>query len=317
MSVPAGGADPFFAAAPSTPLLVPPPLDGRVGDFGGEPEPGVYLFACAGDVKGELRLLLEDRDAPRVFGRGAGNWWPLVGLPRPGETLDRAAAAAGPGGALDVGGGGQVLRWCLYSPFGAAGAEDDQARCARGAARVPLPPERLWFAGYSVGRPPPWLPDADRRDELEAMGRLQHTSDVDVVVKATSVDDGAYRRSKAAVVALARAKAALRGRHAALRDLRRRGPDDDAANAEALANLANAQHAYHAAKSALAASDAIAVYKRGKAERKHRRAIGLLDESKRRAYARLRVVWIGARDPASRFSALPHDLITAILAALL
>ena len=219
------------------------------------------------------------------------------------------AAFRFPGGAVEFGGAGVALRWCLYSPFG--GPDDDQAACAKLARRAPLPPERLWFAGcclrgYAL---PPWLPDAARRGELEAEGRLQYTSDVDVVVKATSVDDGAYARSKARVAALARARADLRDRHAAV------GTAGD--RRAALAALAAAQAAYHAAKSALVATDALAVYARGRAERRTRRALGLLDESKARAYARLRVLWIGARDPASRLSCLPEDVLAGVLMALL
>ena len=46
-----------------------------------------------------------------------------------------------------------------------------------------------------------WLPTGARA-ELEASVRLQYPSDVDVVVKATSVDAGSYRRAKGLVAAL-------------------------------------------------------------------------------------------------------------------
>ena len=255
------------------------------------------------------------------YGSGFNNWLPLVG-----------GDGRGAGGTLELGNGGALLRWCVFSNVGL-----DCSSAVIEARRVPLPFEKLWLVSFNLDtKLPRWLPDAARRAALEASGVLQYTSDVDVVVKATSLDSAAYRAAKRSLDAARAAKADLEGAARAVQTCtakvkearRRRGaadgdaeaaPFDDDDNASARRSmdaLVRAQTAYAALKADIRAEGTIQTYLHGKHERAARRRLGLLDERALRHAGRLRLVHIAANDAHSAMSTLPQDVLNAVLAFL-
>ncbi|KAH8097992.1 hypothetical protein JL720_912 [Aureococcus anophagefferens] len=217
---------------------------------------------------------------------------------------------------------GVLLRWCVFPGHGVR----DVAAAVLTAARVPLPFESLWLVAFNADTGlAAWLPDARTRAALEAAGRLQYTSDVDVVVKATSVDGAAYRAAKRSLV---RARDAQRGLAAATEAVRRRARDVRAArgaggseDAEAEARAAmdallGAQATYARLKADIRADGAVQTYALGRRERAARRRLGLLDERALRHGARLRLVHIGHRDDGSPLSRVAEDVVNIVVAFL-
>ena len=151
----------------------------------GEPHVRVELRLCVGAVPpnpllGELpRYLLE--------------WRHLVGI----DVVDATPGCHrdGPivGGALEIGACGEVIKWMLDATHNL-----DLLRCARNA---PLPFDRLWFVVRHDSLVE-WFPDASKRAELEACGRVINMSEVHLIIKATM--DGsaeAYRSTRLAISA--------------------------------------------------------------------------------------------------------------------
>ena len=163
------------------------------------PPPGVYAFAVVG---GEPHVRVLFGDGLQVFGavRSGTHWHRIVGA-RDDEARALRNVA---GGQIEIGDGGLLLRWCVYSyawpedgPRGVVVGGDTLKETLSRSRHVPLPLDRLWVACKSDL---PEFRDALGSDlsvlqELQASGRLQFVLMSEVIFKASRISESKYARA--------------------------------------------------------------------------------------------------------------------------